>query len=261
MEKIFKYPRTPHLQGSGLQPDDDRNTVTPYSQLAGRYLVIEEKMDGANCGISFNPSGELKLQSRGHFLTGGQRERQFDLLKSWATRYAHELWELLGERYILYGEWLYAKHTIFYDQLPHYFLAFDLFDKQTGTFLSTARRKEMLKSAPFIASVHILYEGMAPPYKKLLQLVGPSHFVSTDAERRLDEWSQSMGLEPGQVKQETDLSRLMEGLYIKVEENGIVTAQYKWVRPDFIQTIIDSGSHWLERPLIPNQLQEGVTLF
>jgi hypothetical protein len=41
-------------------------------------------MDGANCGISFNPDGELLLQSRGHYLTGGGREKHFTLFKQMA---------------------------------------------------------------------------------------------------------------------------------------------------------------------------------
>ena len=44
-EWMVKYPRTPHLQGSRLQKGDDGSDQTPYRQLAGQYLVIEEKMD------------------------------------------------------------------------------------------------------------------------------------------------------------------------------------------------------------------------
>src|SRR5512145_2697790 len=122
MEPIYKYPRTRHIEGSGLQPDDDPHVV-PFAELKGRYLVVEEKMDGANCGISFDRSGRLQLQSRGHYLLGGPRERQFELLKSWAARYTADLWALLGDRYVLYSEWLYGKHSIFYTDLPHYLLA------------------------------------------------------------------------------------------------------------------------------------------
>ena len=50
---------------------------------------------------------------------------------------------------------------------------------------------------------------------------------------------------------ETDASGLMEGLYIKVEEDGVVRERYKFVRRDFLQTVIDSGSHWMERPRNP----------
>jgi len=51
----------------------------------------------------------------------------------------------------MYGEWLYAKHTIYYDQLPAYFLEFDVLDMQIGEFLSTARRRELLAGLPVAA--------------------------------------------------------------------------------------------------------------
>ena len=52
----------------------------------------------------------------------------------------------------------------------------------------------------------------------------------------------------------------MEGLYIKLEEDGAVRERYKYVRSGFLQTVLDSGSHWLDRPLVPNGLREGVDL-
>jgi len=66
------------------------------------------------------------------------RERQFALFKTWATRRQQKLWESLADRYVLYGEWLYAKHTIFYEALPHYFFEVDLLDAETGEFLLLA---------------------------------------------------------------------------------------------------------------------------
>jgi len=53
----------------------------------------------------------------------------------------------------------------------------------------------------------------------------------------------------------------MEGLYIKVEEDGAVIERYKYVRAGFLQTVFDSESHWMDRPLIPNQLAPGVSLW
>jgi hypothetical protein len=60
---------------------------------------------------------------------------------------------------------------------------------------------------------------------------------------------------------ETDTSTLMEGLYIKVEEDGIVKERYKYVRAGFLQTVFDSESHWMDRPLLPNRLKPGIELF
>ena len=136
MLSIVKYPRTPHLEGSRLQPGDEDLDQVPFAELAGRNLVVEEKLDGANAGLRFDAAGRLYLQSRGHFLTGGPREKHFNLFKQWANGLAVALWDRLSTRYVLYGEWLYAKHTIFYDRLPQYFLEFDALDTDSGEFLS-----------------------------------------------------------------------------------------------------------------------------
>jgi hypothetical protein len=259
-EQIHKYPRTRHVEGSGLQADDDP-VVAPWAELAGRHLVVEEKMDGANCGVSFGRDGRLHLQSRGHFLSGGPRERQFDLLKGWASAHAAALWELLGDRYVLYGEWCYGKHSIFYTDLPHYLLEFDILDTREGVFLSTERRAAMLETTPFVASVTVLHAGPLPSLAALHALVGPSHFVAPDHREQLVQAAATEGLDSAQALAETDPSGLMEGLYIKVEQDGTVTARFKYVRRGFLQTVLDSGSHWQDRPLLPNRLCEGASLW
>jgi hypothetical protein len=50
-------------------------------------------------------------------------------------------------------------------------------------------------------------------------------------------------------------------LYIKVEEEGVVTARYKWVRSDFVQSILDSQMHHSQQPFVPNQLAPGVDIY
>ena len=74
---LHKYPRTNHLEGSRLQPGDEDLSSVPIADLAGQHVVVEEKVDGGNAGISFDGDGRLYLQSRGHFLDGGPRERHF----------------------------------------------------------------------------------------------------------------------------------------------------------------------------------------
>ncbi len=147
--------------------------AVPFVELAGRFLVVEEKLDGANAAISFDAGGALRLQSRGHYLTGGPRERQFAPLKSWVATVSHRLWSALGERYVLYGEWLYAKHTVFYDALPHYFCAFDVYDRDDDAFLSTAARERLLEGTP-VCPVPVLHTGSLRHLRELTALVGPS---------------------------------------------------------------------------------------
>src|SRR6187549_2710810 len=102
---LLKYPRTRHLEGSRLQPGDEDLEQVPFSEIAGRSLVVEEKLDGANAAVSFDETGRPWLQSRGHFLTGGWRERHFAPLKQWAAEHAAALFERLGTRFVMYGEW------------------------------------------------------------------------------------------------------------------------------------------------------------
>jgi hypothetical protein len=258
---IQKYPRTHHITGSGLQPGDEDLATVPLSALAGHHLVVEEKMDGANCALSFAPAGTLLLQSRGHYLTGGPRERQFHLLKAWANRYATALWPVLGERYVLYGEWVYAKHTIYYTALPHYLLEFDVLDTATGDFLATPARRALLAATPFVVPVPVLHAGPIATMDDLLALIGPSRYIVGDPAAHLRAACREKSLDPERALMETDHSGIMEGLYIKVEDGGTVRERYKFVRAGFLQTVIDSGSHWLDRPILPNHLREGVDLF
>jgi hypothetical protein len=255
-----KYPRTHHLEGSRLQPGDEDLDSVPFATVAGRFLVAEEKVDGGNCGISFDAAGRLQLQSRGHYLTGGSREKQFDLFKQWASCHAGTLQPVLGDRHVLYGEWLYATHTIFYDQLPHYFLEFDILDTHTGDFLSTERRREMLRGLP-IVSVSVLWTGHATSLEELTSLVGPSLFKSPQWRQHLEQACREHGLDVERTRAETDPADLMEGLYIKVEEEGRVVQRYKWIRPGFLTSVLDSGTHWMRRPILPNRLRDDVDLF
>ena len=54
---------------------------------------------------------------------------------------------------------------------------------------------------------------------------------------------------------------MMEGLYLKKEERGSVIERFKYVRADFLQSVANSDSHWMDRPIEPNRLAEGVDLF
>jgi hypothetical protein len=257
---LHKYPRTHHLEGSRLQPGDEDLGAVPFRALAGRFLVAEEKLDGSNAGLSFEADGNLRLQSRGHYLTGGPRERHFDLFKQWAFCHRDAFWEALRDRFVLFGEWLYAKHTIFYDRLPHSFHEFDVLDRAAGEFLSTDRRRVLLAGLPLV-SVPVLWQGRARSLKELTALVGPSLYKGPAWRERLTARCGELGLDPGRVWEETDYSELMEGLYVKDEEAGRVAGRYKWIRASFLTAVRESETHWLNRPVIPNQLRDGVDLF
>ena len=250
---IKKYPRTPHLQGSRLQPGDEDLSQIPFSEITGRHLVVEEKIDGANSAVSFGPDGALLLQSRGHYLTGGWRGRHYNLFKQWASVHRDTLYGVLGGRYIMYGEWMYAKHTVYYDALPHYFLEFDVLDRDTGRFLDTPSRRALLKPLP-VVSVPVLAEGVFRDKESLLALLGKSNYVTESHIQHLREDALRLCLDGDRQCRETDPSDLMEGLYLKIEEGGQVAERLKFVRASFTQTVDATQTHWLDRPIVPNRL-------
>lgn len=256
-DSIKKYPRTPHLEGSRLQPGDEDLSQIPFSDIRGRYLVVEEKIDGANSGISFGENGELLLQSRGHYLSGGYRERHYNLMKQWAMVHKDAFYSVLGKRYIMYGEWMYAKHTIYYDALPHYFMEFDIYDREKEIYLDTPSRRELTGKLP-VSSVPVLGARAFERKEELLSLLGTSRFVTGEQRQHLYDSAADMGLNPEKILEETELSGLMEGLYLKIEENGQVVQRLKYVRSAFLQCINFSETHWIDKPIIPNRLKGTV---
>lgn len=259
--ELFRYPRTPHLEGSRLQEGDHGHDHVPYRELRGLRLVVEEKLDGANTGISFSPAGELLLQSRGHYLVGGGRERQFNFIKAWAQAHAGWLLQRLEDRYVMYGETMSKKHSVFYDALPHHFFEFDVLDRRTGQFLSTAARRELLAGGP-VLSVPVLYDGLAPArLADLKALLRPSLAKTARWRDAFEATVRREGLDLALAWKQCDKSDLSEGLYLKVEADGQTLGRYKWVRADFVQAILASEKHHSEQPYVPNQLAPGVDLY
>jgi hypothetical protein len=250
---LLKYPRTHHLEGSGLQGGDEELSQSPFAGIAGEKIIVEEKCDGANSAISFDADSALLLQSRGHYLTGGYREKHFNLLKQWANVHRNSIFNVLGRRYIMFGEWVYAKHTVFYDSLPHYFLEFDIFDRETCMFLDTPSRHHMVSELP-VVSVPVLKNAAFGSLTELTDLIGQSNYIRAGHMARLRDSCLKLGEDTERRCAETDPTALMEGLYLKIERGGQVINRMKFVRRSFLQTVVTSESHWLMRPIVPNQL-------
>jgi hypothetical protein len=144
--------------------------------------------------------------------------------------------------------------------LPHYFPAFDVLDLSTEQFLDTALRTALLVNAP-VVHVPVLFEGVLRSAKQLRSLLATSRFISPENSENLRKTAIELGQNPDRALHGADLSRKMEGLYIKVKDQGRVCERYKFVRATFLQTVMDSGDHWAARPLLPNQLAPGCGLF
>lgn len=240
-DQFVKYPRTPHLFGSTGTADDKRLGAQESEQfIADPSLVVEEKIDGTNVGIHFSQSGELVLQCRGHLINEGMHP-QYDLFKQWAVVKRPTLEQMLEDRFILFGEWVYARHSIHYRSLPHYFFEFDIYDKIQQVFLPLARRLDLLEGIG-IETVPVIHTG-AISRKALEKLIGVSAFDSSFE---------------NPITNQTD--NLMEGVYLRTETTTAVTGRSKFVRPEFVEKIKQS-SHWQHQAMVPNLLSQQADIW
>jgi len=223
---ILKFVRTGHLINLGAATDDDFVVSFKQTTEAAPYVIITEKVDGANMGFSLSTDRELLVQNRSHYITPNAHA-QFRPLYPWIEEHREGLYNVLDrdptfpERYILYGEWVVATHSIPYSRLPDRFLAFDLYDRQTQTFADRITLERLLEGSN-ISLVPIMYQGPRP-----------SETVLRDMVR-----SQSQFYD-GPV----------EGIYVKEEQNGQVINRGKIVRSDFTAGITD---HWDKAPMRKN---------
>jgi len=264
IDRFYRYPRTPHLYGSGLALDDSEKEYISFSELFGKFLVIEEKVDGSCSAISFNSNGDLQCQCRGHFLLGCNDWPEFDQFKVWASTWKNYLFDIIDTRFIMYGEYINTFHSVYYDNLPHFFMEFDIYDKENKYFLSTLERQAMISKSDLpIHSVRVIKEGVFNNKEEIMNCVGKSSFVTVNSVTNLEKLLRKNHLDEKEIQVLINLNkeRLMEGLYVKWEDGGVVKGRYKYVRPIFVQSIKDYGKHWLDRKSIPNSLSEDANMF
>lgn len=223
MTEFFRFPRTPHLAWLGAgEPRDDKVLAADEAraQLAGD-VIVEEKLDGANLGISVGGDGALRAQNRGTFLDLASLHPQFRPLRHWLAMRQVPLADALAGGLMLFGEWCYAKHSIPYTRLPDWFIAFDVYDPSVRRFWSVERRDRLaldlgLAVVPRVAQGRFDLDGIT-------RLLGPSRFADGPA----------------------------EGVYVRRDQGDYLDRRAKLVRREFTQAI---GTHWSRGPIHPNRL-------
>lgn len=224
MNDFFRFPHTPHLAWLGSAPPRDDKVLSSVEarNLLSMDVTVEEKLDGANLGISVGNDGQLRFQNRGEYLvppfTG-----QFARLNAWVGQHMFDLVLELGPGLILFGEWCAARHSVAYDALPDWFVAFDVFDKEAEKFWSV-RRRDVLARRIGVPVVPWLLSGQTT----LDDLIAMA--TTRDSQ---------FGHAP------------LEGLVVRRDGPEWMERRVKLVRPDFLQAI---GEHWRRRQIEWNQV-------
>lgn len=225
MTDFFRFPHTPHLAwlGSGEPRDDKVLSSSEAKELLAGGVLVEEKLDGANVGVSLTQDGGLRAQNRGQYLHE-PFSGQFSRLPSWLSIHGEALRARLTPDLIAFGEWCAARHSLDYSALPDWWLMFDVYDRKAGRFWSAQRRDEWASEAGAVTVKRIAQGRFDQTALKTMLIDSPSAYRSGP----------------------------LEGIVIRSEQGGWLTHRAKLVRPDFTQSI---DVHWRKRPLQWNRLK------
>lgn len=217
-----KFPRTHHLPFSPGGTSDDKRLKT-VDHLLGVDIVITEKLDGSNVCLERNA-----VYARSH--SGPPDHPSFDALKALHAGLRFSI----PEGYQIFGEWLYAKHSISYDRLPNYLVLFagrDLTSPSTPEWCSWLE-VEMLADDLGVAFAPVLAQGRCGS--------------AADLEEEIN----SLVSQPSKFS----ASGPREGVVVRhaagFPNGAFATSVAKWVRANHVQT----DDHWKNQAIVRNGL-------
>lgn len=200
-----KYPRTYHLPWSeGISSDDKVLKGLPFES---KNVVVTIKMDGENTTLYHDYMHARSLDSKHH------------PSRNWMKNFHASIKQDIPKNFRLCGENLYAKHSIYYDSLPSYFLGFSIWeDNYCLPWEDTLEWFQLLNISP----VPEMYRGIFQP------------------EHIKNKWKEFASENEGYVV------RLEEGFHY----NEFSTSVAKFVRKNHVQTT----EHWTQEIIIPNKV-------
>lgn len=207
MATYKKHFRTPHLPYSESVADDD--IVRDESHFDGVEVVVSLKMDGECTRLYHDYCHARSIDSDNH--------PSRDYVKKWWMERSY----LLPENMAISGENVYAEHSIFYDDLKHYFYGF--MATINDTYLSWDETIEWFALLD-ITPVDVIYRGV------------------------YDKKAIMNAFKPFKEKHEGFVCRVAGSFQYEDSSKSVA----KYVRKGHVQTT----THWMNKPVVPNKLKE-----
>lgn len=212
-----KYPRTMHLPWSDGRCCDDK-VLESVDHLLDREIIVTEKLDGGNCcltsdGVYARTHGSIAIHPSFAPVKSIWSAIQHDIPKGWS----------------IFGESLYAKHSIHYKALPSFLMVFAIRIDIDGDWLSWQAVKDYAGTLG-LSLVPQMWQGEVETDKDLKILTG-----------QLMKCGSLCGGED------------IEGLVIRDIGHFFTFSDSvaKFVRANHIQT----DEHWSGQEIVPNLLK------
>jgi hypothetical protein len=207
---LKKYPRTTHLPWSPGVSKDDKVIKSTYN-FVGKRVIITEKLDGENSGITYGSIHARSLDSKDH------------PSRHWLKNTYGYLTYILDPNMKIFGENVFAEHSIHYKNLLSYFYAFSVIYK--STVLSWDDTVSELNKLQMV-HVPVIYDGL---------------------------WDNIIFKN---IKVGSTEKGEMEGYVVRLANSFDVDdfskSIAKYVRAGHVQT----DEHWLYKPMVKNELIE-----
>ncbi|MCI0527003.1 MAG: RNA ligase family protein [Nitrospira sp.] len=217
-----KYEKTYRARIPGLDvPGKFCLTKDELHRLLNGEVFVEEKMDGANVGIIRHKKG-FTLQKRGS-LVGASEHAQFQFFHNWANYQNYTKLMALPEGFTVYGELLYAVHSIYYGALPDWVLVFEVWDSGREKYLDYPERYDFCHNYGL----------------EMVPLVAQGYF-------RVEELASL-------VPKESAYGEMAEGIVLKRYRKG-ECLRGKIVKPEFIK-MLEESEHWVHNEIRRNNVQ------
>jgi hypothetical protein len=217
-EKIKKYPRTFHLTFSKGCTNDDK-MLDSDDYFIGEEIILTSKLDGSNFCMT-----NSECFARTH--SGPPTHKSFDLAKSIHSQIKF----FIPDNFAIFSEYLFAKHSIHYRNLPHYLAIFNILDFDRNVWLSW-NDVEMWSGKINVPTVPVLFRGLVKTNYELQELC--LSFMG-EKEFQIDE---------------------REGIVIRLSKEfdniNFDFSTGKMVRANHVQT----SDHWKDQEIIRNKLK------
>lgn len=203
---MSKYNRTYHLPWSPGATNDDRIS-SDVSSLIGIDIVITEKLDGENCGMT---DDGVYARSHATFTTSPWSREVRNLHKI-------SVEGQLGDGVYLFGENMEGIHSIEYKNLSSYFYLFGVRDNNIWVPWTKVEEYSYLLDIP---TVPVLFKGVI------------------NSEKELKDLTENLASKP------SELGGVREGIVVRnadmFHNDDFAENVMKWVRKDHVQT----DEHW-----------------
>lgn len=215
-----KYNRTFHFSYSKGATNDDKIAAS-IDTLLNVEIIITEKMDGSNTSLETNG-----CFARTH--SGPPTHPSFDNLKALHASIKYKI----PNNMQFFGEWCFALHSIVYNELPGYFMMFNIRDLTSNDIVWYSWDDvELWAEELEVPTVPVLFRGFIKNEQELKELI------------------ESFMIQPSKC------GGIREGVVVRVArqfyDSEFSQCVMKCVRANHVQT----SEHWKDQIIVKNKIK------